>query len=400
MPATLSPGMQNITMSATSAMVARVAALRREGRKIISLNVGEPDFPTPAHIKAAGIKAIEDDFTHYTTGVGIYELREAIAEKLKKENHVCYTPEEILVLVGAKQALYLSLMAIAADGDEVIIPTPCYVSYPEIVRLTGAKAVFCDLKKDTYELDLQAIEEAVSPATKAIIICSPNNPTGTVYSEESLRALTDLAVRYDFFILSDEVYEKLVYGGARHFSPASASPEAKERVITINAFSKSYAMTGWRIGYAAAREDVIRAMNILQTHSTTCMNSISQKAAIAALQGPQKDVELMRREFERRRNYVLQRLRTIPGLSCPDIHGAFYVFFDMSAYVGSKWKDRVIENDVDFCSFLLEEAGVALMPGTPFYGANRVRISYAASMQNLRSAMDIMEVSLKQLTRD
>ncbi len=378
MPTTLSPVMRNISMSATSAMVARVAALRREGRKIISLNVGEPDFPTPEHIKEAGIRAIEEDFTHYTTGMGIYELREAIAEKLKKDNHI----------------------DVAAAGDEVIIPKPCYVSYPEIVRLTGAKPVFCDLQRDTYELDLGAVEAAVSPATKAIIICSPNNPTGTVYSEESLRALTDLAVKYDFFIISDEVYEKLIYGGARHFSPASASPEARERVITINAFSKSYAMTGWRIGYAAARKDVIRAMNILQTQSTTCMNSISQKAAIAALRGPQRDVELMRREFERRRDYVLGRLRTIPGLSCPDIQGAFYVFFDMSAYAGSKWKDRVIENDVDFCGFLLEEAGVALMPGTPFYGVNRVRISYATSMQNLRSAMDIMEASLKQLTRE
>ena len=361
MPTTLSPVMRNISMSATSAMVARVAALRREGRKIISLNVGEPDFPTPEHIKEAGIRAIEEDFTHYTTGMGIYELREAIAEKLKKDNHIEYTPEEVLVLVGAKQALYLSLMAVAAAGDEVIIPKPCYVSYPEIVRLTGAKPVFCDLQRDTYELDLGAVEAAVSP---------------------------------------DEVYEKLIYGGARHFSPASASPDARERVITINAFSKSYAMTGWRIGYAAARKDVIRAMNILQTQSTTCMNSIAQKAAIAALRGPQRDVELMRREFERRRDYVLQRIRTIPGLSCPDIQGAFYVFFDMSAYAGSKWKDRVIENDVDFCGFLLEEAGVALMPGTPFYGVNRVRISYATSMQNLRSAMDIMEASLRQLTRD
>ena len=374
-------------MSATSAMVARVAALRREGRKIISLNVGEPDFPTPEHIKEAGIRAIEEDFTHYTTGMGIYELREAIAEKLKKDNHIEYTPEEVLVLVGAKQALYLSLMAVAAAGDEVIIPKPCYVSYPEIVRLTGAEPVFCDLQRDTYELDLGAVEAAVSPATKAIIICSPNNPTGTVYSEESLRALTDLAVKYDFFIISDEVYE-------------NASLEARERVITINAFSKSYALTGWRIGFAAARKDVIRAMNILQTQSTTCMNSIAQKAAVAALRGPQRDVELMRREFERRRDYVLGRLRTIPGLSCPDIQGAFYVFFDMSAYAGRKWKGRVIENDVDFCGFLLEEAGVALMPGTPFYGVNRVRISYATSMQNLRSAMDIMEASLRQLTRD
>ena len=172
-------------MSATSAMVARVAALRREGRKIISLNVGEPDFPTPEHIKEAGIRAIEEDFTHYTTGMGIYELREAIAEKLKKDNHIEYTPEEVLVLVGAKQALYLSLMAVAAAGDEVIIPKPCYVSYPEIVRLTGAKPVFCDLQRDTCELDLGAVEAAVSPATKAIIICSPNNPTGTVYSEET-----------------------------------------------------------------------------------------------------------------------------------------------------------------------------------------------------------------------
>ncbi len=356
MPTTLSPVMRNISMSATSAMVARVAALRREGRKIISLNVGEPDFPTPEHIKEAGIRAIEEDFTHYTTGMGIYELREAIAEKLKKDNHIEYTPEEVLVLAGAKQALYLSLMAVAAAGDEVIIPTPCYVSYPEIVRLTGAEPVFCDLQRDTCELDLGAVEAAVSPATKAIIICSPNNPTGTVYSEESLRALTDLAVKYDFFIISDEVYEKLIYGGARHFSPASASPEARERV--------------------------------------------AQKAAVAALRGPQRDVELMRREFERRRDYVLGRIRTIPGLSCPDIQGAFYVFFDMSAYAGSKWKDRVIENDVDFCGFLLEEAGVALMPGTPFYGVNRVRISYATSMQNLRSAMDIMEASLKQLTRE
>ena len=397
MAATLSARMNIVKGSASAAVTARVAELRRQGEDVIGLNIGEPDFPTPQYIKDAAVKAIEENFTKYTPSVGILELREAIAEKLKNENGIDYSANEIAISVGAKQALFSALMAVAGEGDEVIIPTPCYVSYPDMVRFTGATPVYALLNQENYMLDIAEIEKAITPRTKAIIICSPNNPTGTVYTEESLRALADLAVKYDFFVIADEVYEKLVYGGAKHFSIGAASAEMKERAITVNGFSKTYAMTGWRIGYAAAREDVIKSIVKIMSQVTTSVNSITQKAALAALQGPQDEVGLMVEEFEKRMHYTVDRLNSMPGISCPEIQGAFYTFFDVTPYIGKSVNGNVIKDDADFCKYLLEEAKIALMPGSDYLQKNKVRMSYAVSREIIKESMDRMERALKKI---
>ena len=397
MSTTLANRMNSLTGSASAAVMSKVTQLRLAGRDIISLNVGEPDFPTPGNIKEAGIRAIREDRTKYTPAAGTGELREAIAAKLRSENGISCTADHIAVCVGAKEAISAALMAVAGPGDEVIIPCPCYVSYAELVRMAGALPVFVETDPDTYALDPDAVERAVTPRTKAIIICTPCNPTGAVYSEAQLRALADLALRYDFFILTDEIYEKLVYDGARHFSAASISEEVRDHCITINGFSKTYAMTGWRIGYAAARKDVTAAVIRIISQLTTCVCSISQEAALEALRGSQADVPLMRAEFQRRRDYMVQRLRGIPGIICPDAQGAFYLLFDVRAYFGTRYGDFVIRDDTSLCEYLLEEGNVAAMPGTDYRAPGRLRISYAASMEALTQAADRMEAALARL---
>lgn len=387
MSTTLAERMGKFSGSPTSAIIARVAELKREGRDIISLNVGEPDFPTPANIKMAGVKAIADDFTRYTPGSGVLELREQIARKLREENGIEYTPAEITVAVGAKQALASVMMVIAGPGDEVLLPVPCWVSYTEMIRLAGAEPVFVDVRLDNFELDIAAIERAITPRTKAIIVCSPNNPTGAVYGEADLRALADLAERHDFFIVADEIYEKLIYDGAKHFSVASISRSVRDRTITINGFSKAYAMTGWRLGYAAARADVIKGVVSVQSQTTSSPCSVAQIAGVEALAGPQSDMLMMVGEFERRRNFIVKALRDMPGVKCADVRGAFYVFPDMSSFVGKasgKWK---IDSTKTLCEYLLDEALVSTVPGEAFNMEGHVRMSYANSMANLEEAM-------------
>ena len=269
MATTLAERMNKFSGSPTSALIAKVAELKRQGKDIISLNVGEPDFGTPDYIKVAGMKAIADNFTKYTPGNGILELRQEIVKKLREDNGVEYALNEVTTAVGAKQAIASAMMVLAGPGDEVLLPIPCWVSYTEMIRLAGATPVFVPVREDNYELDLDAIEKAITPRTKAIVICTPNNPTGAVYSEESLRKLAALAVEHDFFVVADEIYEKLVYDGAEHFSVASISQEVRDRTVTVNGFSKAYAMTGWRIGYAAARADVIKGIMAVQSQTTS-----------------------------------------------------------------------------------------------------------------------------------
>ena len=397
MATTLAERMNILQGSASAAVMARVTEMKRQGADIIGLNVGEPDFATPDHIKAAAEKAIEDNYTKYTPAAGIMELREAIADKLKNENNIEYSAGEIAVSSGAKQALFSALMAIVSPGDEVIIPTPCYVSYPEMVRFAGGTPVYALLDQEKYSLDVKEIEKAVTPRTKAVIICSPNNPTGTVFDEKSLRALAELAVKYDFFVIADEVYEKLVYGDAKHYSIGSVSPEMRERTITVNSFSKTYAMTGWRIGYAAAREDVIKSIVKIMSQVTSAVNSVSQKAAVEALRGPQDNVAVMVAEFEKRMKYTVERLNAMPGITCPEIQGAFYTFFDVTPYIGKEVDGRVLENDSDVCRYLLDEGKIALMPGSDYMQKNRLRMSYATSMENIKEAMDRMEKALSRI---
>ena len=395
--ANLAERMNHFSLSPTAAMLAKVTELRQQGKDIISLNVGEPDFSTPDYIKAAGRAAIEANFTRYTTESGIPELRRAIADKLLRDNGVEYALNEITTTVGAKQAIFSAMMVIAGPGDEVLLPIPCWVSYTEMIKLAGAKPVFVPVRPDNYELDMAAIEAAITPHTKAIIICTPNNPTGAVYREESLRQLAQLAQEHDFFIVADEIYEKLVYDGAKHFSVASISREIQDRTITVNGFSKAYAMTGWRIGYAAARADVIKGIIAMQSQTTSCTNAIAQRAALDALQGPQDDVAAMVAAFKERKDYVVARLNAMEGITCPDTKGAFYVYPDVQTHLGKSFKETKIKTAVELCQYLLDEALISTVPGEAYNVPGKLRISYSNSMENLEKAMDRMEAALKQL---
>ena len=389
--------MQHFSLSPTAAMLAKVTELRQQGKDIISLNIGEPDFDTPAFIRKAAAEAMETGFTRYTTESGFPQLRQTIARKLKDENGIDYGLHEITTTVGAKQALFAAMMVIAQPGDEVLLPIPCWVSYTEMVKLAGATPVFVPVRQEDYALDMEAIEKAITPRTKAIVICSPNNPTGAVYSEESLRHLARLAQEHDFFIISDEIYEKLIYDGTGHFSIASISPQIRERTITINGFSKAYAMTGWRIGYAAARADIIKGIIAIQSQTTSCANSIAQKAALAALEGPQDDVAAMVSAFQERRDYVHSRLNAMQGIVCPRPLGAFYCYPDIRSFLGKSFRGNRIGSAVDLCQYLLEEALVSTVPGEAFNLPGKLRISYSNSMENLKTAMDRMEQALARL---
>ncbi|MFV0498021.1 MAG: pyridoxal phosphate-dependent aminotransferase [Candidatus Fimivivens sp.] len=390
--------MHRFSGSPTSALIAKVAQLRKEGKQIISLNVGEPDFGTPDYIKTAGIKAIVDNFTKYTPGAGILELRQEICKKLKTENNLTYTPNEVCVTVGAKQAIFNAIMATVDQGDEVILPVPCWVSYADMVKIAGATPVFVGVKeKEGFALDIAAIKKAITPKTRAIVICSPNNPSGAVYSELALRKLANLACEHDFWIIADEIYEKLIYDGQRHVSIASFSQAVWQRTITVNGFSKAYAMTGWRIGYAAGCKEVIDAMKALQSQMTSATSSIAQKAAAAALFGPQHDLEVMVEAFDKRRSYVHGRLNNISGISCDMPKGAFYMMPDVSSYFLKAHQGKTITNAVDLSDYLLEQACVAVVPGEAFFTTGKIRISYSNSMENLSKALDQIETALKML---
>ena len=392
----LSPRMNRFSGSPTSALQVRIAELKRQGKNIVSLSIGEPDFDTPNYVKEGAIQAIQEGFTKYTPVNGIFELREAIANKLRKENGMPVTPDNICVSVGAKQGVYSSLMVLCDKGDEVIIPVPCWVSYTEMVKLSEATPILVPCKED-FSLDLDAIRGAVTEKTKAVIICTPNNPSGAVYSEESLRALMDLAIEKDFFVLVDEIYEKLVYNGSKHFSIASISEEAFNHTITINGFSKAYAMTGWRMGYVAARQDIIKAIMRLQSQVNSSNCSISQRAGVTALLGPQDSVDEMVKEFARRKDYVYERVCKIPDMSCPEPQGAFYVLYDISKYFGKRYQEWTINNGYDMSEYLLVTQQVATVPGEAYNIPGKIRFAYANSMENLKEAFDRIEDALAKL---
>lgn len=390
--------MSRVSISPTTQLNGRVAQLKAEGKDIIKLNVGEPDKSTFDYIKVAGVKAIADGFTKYTVGSGIPELRQAISEKLKMENGLTYPINQITVTVGGKQAVFASIMSLVEEGDEVLLPIPCWVSYTDMIKLAGGTPVFVDTREENgYALDIPAIEKAITPHTKAIVICTPNNPTGAVYSREDLKALGELACRHDFYIISDEIYEKLVYDGAEHVSIASISPEIYSRTVTINGFSKAYAMTGWRVGYAAAPLEIIKAIQVIQSQTTSNTSSIGQKAALEALVGPQYDVNKMVEIFAERRTYVCDRLAKIPGMKFSNPKGAFYVYLDVSGLIGRTGGGKKLESSMDVAEYLLNEALVAVVPGEAFNLAGKIRISYSNSMENLAKAMDRIEAAIAKL---
>lgn len=378
----------SLSPSPTLALNARVKELKRRGVDVIDLGVGEPDFDTPVHIKEEAVKALEAGFTKYTPAAGIPELREAVCQKLARDNGLAYKPDQVVVACGAKQALYNAFQVICDEGDEVIVPSPYWVSYPEQVKLAGGVPVFVSTREeDGFTLKPEAVAAAMTPRTRAIVINSPNNPTGAVYGQEELRELAAVAVRHGVYLVSDECYEKMVYGAARHISVASFGPEVKRLTIVVNAFSKAYAMTGWRLGYAAAEPELTRAMADVQGHCTSNAVSFAQKAGVRALLDTQEPVAAMVGEFEKRREFIARSLQRMRQISCAKPAGAFYVFPNVSRLFGSSLGDKRVESSTSFAELALEEARVAVVPGAGFGDDRYVRISYAASLDAIAEGM-------------
>lgn len=390
---------RKISPSPTLAIDARAKELAAAGEKIINFGVGEPDFDTPEHIKAAAAEAMARGMTRYTPVPGTLELRQAICEKLLRDNGLQYSPAEVVVSCGAKHSLYNALQVLVDAGDEVIVPAPYWVSYVEQVKLAGAEPVIVATRPENdFKLTPEELKAALTPRTRLLILNSPCNPTGSVYTEAELKALASVAVEANIWVLSDEIYEKLVYDGAEHVSIASLGPEIKARTVVVNGVSKAYAMTGWRIGYAAAPAPVAKAMADLQSHSTSNPTSIAQAAAVAALRGPQDPVVAMVEAFAARRRYILERLAALPGVRCRKPAGAFYVFPDVSAYFGRSYKGKIVTCATDLAVLLLEEARVAVVPGAAFGDDRFLRFSYATSLENIAAGMDRVTAVLQSLT--
>lgn len=382
----------DIKPSATLAITAKAKQLKAEGVDIVGFTAGEPDFDTPAHIKEAAIKAIETGFTKYTPATGIIELKQAICKKLKEENGLDYESNQVVVSNGAKHALTNTFMAILNPGDEVLIPAPFWLSYPEMVKLgDGVPVIVKATKEQSYKVTPAMLEEHVTDRTKALILNTPSNPTGMVYSVEELKGIAEFAVKHDLYIISDEIYENLLYDGAKHVSIASLGEDIKERTIIINGVSKSYAMTGWRIGYSVSPVQVAKIMGNMQSHASSNPNAIAQKAAIAAISGPQDCVKNMLVHFEERRNYMVQRLNKITGLSFIEPQGAFYIFIDINGLVGKRYGESVITNAQDLAKILLDEINVAVIPCGAFGFDDHIRLSYAISQENIEKGLDRIE---------
>jgi len=380
----LSKRVNKISISPTIKITQQAIEMKSRGENLIDLSVGEPDFPTPQNIKEAAIKSIENNFTKYTINSGIYELRKAISEKLRKENKLEYKPEEIIVSSGAKHSIFNAIMSIVEDDDEVIIPVPYYVSYPHIVTLSNGKPVFIHTDEQTdFKITLEQLKNAVTDKTKLLILCNPSNPTGSLYSRKDFEKLIPILEESEFYILSDEIYEKLIYDDNEFVSIASLSEKIKQKTITINGHSKSYSMTGWRIGYAAGPSEVINAMNKIQSHSTSNASSISQKAALEALTGQQDFIEYSRKEFEKRRNLLYDELTSIKGIKCFKPQGAFYLFPNISYFFGKKTDNGVIQTSFDFALYLLQSEKVVVVPGSAFGAEGYIRLSYSTSQENL-----------------
>ncbi|MDQ5986924.1 MAG: Aspartate/prephenate aminotransferase [Syntrophus sp. SKADARSKE-3] len=370
-----------IKPSPTLAIMAKANALRAEGRDIISFSAGEPDFDTPQHIKLAAIKAIEDGFTKYTAVGGIDELKDAIAGKLMRDNNLSYRRNEIVVSCGAKHTLYNLAQILFEEGDEVIIPAPYWVSYSDIVVLTGATPVIVQTSETSdFKMSPEQLKKAMTGKTKAVILNSPCNPTGAAYTKADIEALAAVIEETDIVVISDDIYEKILYDGFEFFSIASCSESLKKRTVVINGVSKAYAMTGWRIGYAAGPEEIIAAMVKLQSQNTSNPTSISQKASVEALNGDQAPVAQMAVEFEKRRSVIVNALNNISGLTCRMPQGAFYAFPNVSGLYGRSLGGKIINGSSDVAAYLLDAANVAVVPGADFGDDRYIRLSYATSM--------------------
>ncbi|MEW6065952.1 MAG: pyridoxal phosphate-dependent aminotransferase [Bacillota bacterium] len=387
-----------ISPSPTLAIDAKAKQMKASGIKVISFGVGEPDFDTPDNIKEAAIEAIQAGETRYTPAGGTLKLKQAIVDKFQRENGLEYQTNQIVVSVGAKHSLYNAFQVLCQPSDEVILPAPYWVSYLEQIKLAGAAAVVVQTREENgFKLTPRELKEAITPRSRVFLLNSPSNPTGGVYTRDELAALGEILLQHNITVISDEIYEKLLYDGLEHVSIASISPSLKENTVVINGVSKAYAMTGWRIGYAAAPTSVAKAMADLQSHSTSNPTSIAQAASVAALNGPQDAVDAMVVEFEKRRNYMLERINAIPGVTCPKPGGAFYLYPNVSAYFGKSYQGKPVNNATDLANLLLEVAEVAVVPGIAFGGDDFIRLSYATSMENIKEGLDRIEKLLGEL---
>lgn len=379
----LSSHAQQLSPSLTLAIDSKAKAMRAEGIDVCGFGAGEPDFDTPEHIKEAAIEALREGFTKYTPSSGLPELRTAISEKFAADNNVDYKPGQVIVSNGAKQSCYNAILACCEPGDEVVIPAPYWLSYPDMVRLVGAEPVIVQTKaENSYKMTAEEFENAMTPRTKMVILNSPGNPTGSVYTRAEIESIIEVALTEDIFILSDEIYEKLVYDDVEHISPASISKEAYDLTITVNGFSKAYAMTGWRLGYLGAPEEIAKVIDSLQSHSTSGPNSFAQKGAVAALKGSQQCVADMRDEFNIRREYMFERVSAIPNLSAVKPLGAFYMLVNIAKFGLSS---------TNFADRLLSKAEVAVVPGIAFGDDQTIRLSYAADLETIKTGLDRIE---------
>ena len=378
--------------SQTLVITAKAAELRKKGIDVIGFGAGEPDFDTPDFVKEAAIKALKEGKTKYTPAAGIPELREGIAKRLREKNNIDYKPSEVVITPGAKMALYEVFAILLNPGDEVIVPAPYWVSYTEQIKLCDGKPVIVEMSEDNgFVLTADLVESAITDRTKALVLNTPSNPTGAVIPEEELKKIAEVCLKHNVMIISDECYEEFCYEG-KHVSIASISEEVRKITFTINAFSKAYSMTGWRIGWVAAPEDYIKKINIVQSQTISNPTSFAQYGALAALEDKGKFPAMMKEEFKKRRDFVLSEFLSIEGITCPEPKGAFYVFPNISAYIKGD-----IKNDIDFTTFLLEEAKVAVVPGSAFGKEGYIRLSYATSMDNLKEGMRRIKEALKKI---
>ena len=380
---------QTLTPSLTLAITAKAKELKDKGLDVVGFGAGEPDFNTPQNIIDAATRAMNEGKTKYTPASGINELKDAVAEKLLTENGLKYAREQVIISTGGKQCLANAFEALLNEGDEVLIATPYWVSYPDLVTLSGGKSVFLDTKEEnSYKITVEVLEAQATSRSKVLVINSPNNPTGTIYSREELVEIAEFCRKKDIFIISDEMYEKLIYGDEKHVSIASLSEDAYSRTLVVGGFSKSYAMTGWRLGYAAGPKELVKLMGSIQSHTTSNPTSFVQYAAVEALKGSQDSISKMNTEFAKRRDYMVERTMGIEGLSCIYPKGAFYVMMDVRKLMGKTYKGKTVKDSLDFSAFLLEDYLVAVVPGVAFGLEGFVRLSYATSMANIGKGFD------------
>jgi aspartate aminotransferase len=384
--------------SATLAMAAKARRMRAEGVEVISFATGEPDFVTPPAIREEAKRALDEGLTHYTPSAGIPELKRAVVNKLARDNGLKYDDDEVTITCGAKQAIYNALQVIIDPGDEVIIPAPYWVSFPDQVRLADGKPVIITTTIDgSFKVTPKALEQAITSRTRAIILNTPSNPTGSAYTQEELERIGGLMCRHGITVISDEIYEKLTYDGFVHTSIAAAHPPAKEITIVVGGVSKAYAMTGWRMGFAAGPKEIITKMTMLVGQQITGIPAFVQRACVAAFDGAHEEVERMRREFESRRDLMLKRLLTVPGISCHKPEGAFYLFPNVGSYLGRKWKGHTMDSATALANFLLEEGHIAVVSGDPFGAPGHIRLSYAASREDIEEGIRRLKEALAKL---